>query len=125
MVWMALGLQSRNQRSSPRVDALLRVKGELVPVDFPIRILNLNRTGFAVLSEVRFRVGQRLVFRLSGIDGPSVLVPAAAVHVEPRRGAPGLFMTGFKFQPQHPGAVVPEADILELLTAIAPPGFKI
>src|SRR5579871_423049 len=46
---MALGLQSRNQRRSPRVDVLLRVKGELVPVGFPIRVFNLNRTGFAVL----------------------------------------------------------------------------
>lgn len=122
---MALGLQSRNQRSSPRVDALLRVKGELVPIDFPVRILNLNRTGFAVLSEVRFRAGQRLVFRLSGLDGPSVQVAAAAVHIEPRRGAPGLFMTGFRFQPEDHGVVVPEADVLALLTAIAPTGFKI
>ena len=33
------------------MDALLRVKGELVPLDRPVRILNINRTGFAVLSE--------------------------------------------------------------------------
>lgn len=122
---MALGLQARNQRDSPRVDVLLRVKGELVPIGSPIRILNLNRTGLAVLSEVRFRSGERLVFRLTGKGGQCVQVAAAAVHTEPRRGAPGLFMTGFEFQPEHVGAVVPEADILELLAAVAPAGFRI
>lgn len=122
---MALGRQSRNQRRSPRVDVLLRVKGELVPVGFPIRIFNLNRTGFAVLSEVRFRVGQRLQFRLTGIGGPEVNVGAAAVHAEPVRTSPGWYMTGFTFQPHRPGGTVPEAAILELLAAVAPAGFKV
>jgi hypothetical protein len=71
---VALGLHARNQRRSCRVDALLRVKGELVPLRHPITIFNLNRTGFAVLSEARFRSGQRLEFRLTGIAGPSVHV---------------------------------------------------
>ena len=122
---MALGRQSRNQRVSPRVDVLLRVKGELVPVGFPIRILNINRTGLAVLSEVKFRSGQRLDFRLTGIGGPSVQVTAAAVHTQPQGNSPGLYMTGFTFQPERPGAVVPEADIPQLIAAVAPVGFKI
>lgn len=122
---MALGLQSRNQRRSPRVDVLLRVKGELVPVGFPIRVFNLNRTGFAVLSEVRFRSGERLNVRLTGIPGPSVLVSAAAVHTQSRPGAPGLYVTGFTFQPDGTSGVVPDAAIRELLAAVAPKGFQI
>lgn len=122
---MALGLRARNQRRSPRVDVLLRVKGELVPVRFPITLFNLNRTGFAALSEVRFRTGDRLTVRLTGIRGPSVLVSAAAVHSESRPGSPGLYLSGFIFQPDQKGGVVPEADIRELLAAVAPAGFRI
>jgi hypothetical protein len=121
---MALGLRARNQRRSPRVDVLLRVKGELVPVRFPITIFNLNRTGFAVLSEVRFRAGERLDFRLTGIRGPSVLVTAAAVHIESRPNSSGLFLTGFVFQPGRQDGVVPEAAIRQLIVAVAPKGFK-
>ena len=122
---MALGRQSRNQRASPRVDVLMRVKGEMVPVSSPIRIFNLNLTGFAVLSEVRFRIGQRLNFRLTGPGGSAVHVTAAAVHTMPRPGAPGLYQTGFEFRPERPGQEVPEADIRKLLAAVAPKGFKI
>ncbi|MEZ5316513.1 MAG: PilZ domain-containing protein [Vicinamibacterales bacterium] len=122
---MALGLQSRNQRSSPRVDVLLRVKGELVPVGFPIRVLNLNRTGFAVLSEVSFRSGQRLHIRLTGPGVAAVEVSAVAVHTQPRRTSPGVYMTGFTFQPDGPDGALPEAAIRELLIAVAPDGFKV
>lgn len=122
---MALGRQARNQRSSPRVDVLLRVKGELVPIGSPIRVLNLNRTGFAVLSEVRFRHGQRVVARLAGIGSPAIEVAAAAVHTEPRPSAPGVYMTGFEFQFERSGNDAPETRILDLLAAVAPAGFKI
>jgi hypothetical protein len=106
------------------VDVLLRVKGELVPLGFPVRILNLNRTGFAVLSEVRFRSGERLDFRLTDIRGASVHVTAAAVHTQPLRSSPGMYVTGFTFQPGRRGGVVDEATILELIASIAPAGFK-
>ena len=122
---MALGLSSRNQRRSPRVDVLLRVKGELRPVSFPIRIFNLNRTGCAVLSEVRFRMGERLNFRLTGIRGPSVDVTAAAVHTESLPDSPGRYVTGFTFEPDRSTGVVPEAAIRELLVAVAPAGFQV
>jgi hypothetical protein len=122
---MAIGLQSRNQRSSPRIDVLLRVKGELVPIGVPVRILNVNRTGFAVLSEMRFRSGDRLHIRLTGPGVPTVEVSAAAVHTQERDGAPGLYTTGFTFQPDRPGGEVPESDIHALLAAVAPAGFKV
>ncbi len=107
------------------MDALLRVKGELVPLRHRISILNLNRTGFAVLSEVRFRSGERLAFQLTGIGGPSVHVTAAAVHTQSLPDAPGLYQTGFEFQPERPGGAVPEAAIRQLVVAIAPAGFHV
>jgi hypothetical protein len=107
------------------VDVLLRVKGELVAVDFPIRMLNMNRTGFAVLSEARFRSGQRLHIRLTGPGTSRVEVTAVAVHTQPRETSPGVYMTGFEFQPEPPDAALPEAAIRELLTAVAPAGFKV
>ena len=122
---MALGLNSRNQRRSPRVDVLLRLRGELVPIGFPIRIFNLNRTGFAVLSEVRFRPGERLDFRLTPIRGPSLHVTAAAVHTRPLPDSPGRYVTGFTFQPHRPDGAVPEAAIRELIAAVAPAGFQV
>jgi hypothetical protein len=120
-----LGLQSRNQRRSHRVDVLLRVKGELVPLSCPITIFNLNRTGFAVLSEARFRLGERLDFRLMGIGGSSVHVTAAAVHTQSLHDSPGLYLTGFTFQPGRPSGVVPEAAIRQLIAAVAPAGFQV
>jgi hypothetical protein len=122
---MALGRQARNQRVSPRVDVLLRVKGELVPLGFPVRILNINRTGFAVLSEVRFRSGERLDFRLTDIRGPSIHVTAAAVHTQPLREAPGMYLTGFMFQSGRRGGGVDETAICRLIASIAPAGFKV
>jgi hypothetical protein len=122
---MAPGPQGRNQRRSPRIDVLLRVRGELVPAGFPVTIVNVNRTGFAVLSEVRFRAGDRVELRLVAIDGPSVTVAGAAVHAQSLGGSPGIFMTGFTFQPARPGGAVPAADIHRLVAAVAPAGFKI
>jgi len=97
----------------------------LVPVNVPIRLLNLNRTGFAVLSEARFRSGHRLHLRLSGPGVPTIEVTAVAVHTQPRETSPGVYMTGFMFRPERPNADVPEAAIRELLTAVAPAGFKV
>ena len=121
---MALGRQGRNQRRSPRIDVLLRVRGALVPPDFPITILNVNRTGFAVLSQVWFREGDRVDLRLKAVAGPSVQVTAAAVHAQPVHDSPGLYKTGFIFEPERPDRAVPEADILQLVAAVAPAGFK-
>jgi hypothetical protein len=120
---MALGIHARNQRRSPRVDVLLRIKGELVPVRSPITIFNLNRTGFAVLSETMFRAGDRMDFRLTAVGGPSVLVTATAVHTQSLHDSPGLYMTGFRFQPGAAGGV-PDAAIRQLIAAVAPAGFQ-
>lgn len=107
------------------MDVLLRVKGELVPLSCPITIFNLSETGFAVLSEARFRSGERLEFRLKGIRTPLVHVAAAAVHTQPLRDSPGLYMTGFAFRFGRSGDAAPEAAIRQLIAAVAPAGFKV
>ena len=125
---MAVGLQRRNQRHSLRVDVLLRVKGELVPVDFAITVVNLSRTGFALISAVRFRAGDRLNFRLTGMRGnagPSVDVTASAVHTQSLSGSPGRFLTGFSFQPDRTTGAVPDDAIRDLIAAAAPAGVRL
>jgi hypothetical protein len=107
------------------VDVLLRVKGELVPVGFPIRILNLNRTGFAVLSEARFRSGERLHIRLKGPGAAAVEVTGVAVHTQASLTSPGIYTTGFTFPAERSGALVRELLVEDLLTALAPAGFKV
>jgi hypothetical protein len=107
----------------PRVDVLLRVKGELVPVGFAIRILNLSRTGFALISEARFRAGDRIDVRLSSKRGPCVQVAATATHTRPLATSRGLFVTGFAFRPLS-SAVVPDEAVSALLAAVAPAGFR-
>jgi hypothetical protein len=96
-----------------------------VPPSCPITVFNLNTTGFSVLSEARFRSGERLEFRLSGIGTPSVHVTAAAVHTQSLSKSPGLYMTGFTFEPSRAGDAVPHAAIRELISKVAPAGFKI
>src|SRR6186997_3444817 len=115
---MALGRQHR----APRVDVLLRVKGELVPVDFPIRIFNLSRTGFALISEARFRSGERVEVILTAVTGPSVRVSATAVHTQPLPDSPGWFVAGFQFRPGRGTGVLPEAAIRQLIEAVKPAG---
>ena len=121
---MALGLHNRNQRGAPRVDVLLRVKGELVPIDFDVSILNISRTGFALISATRFRGGDRLDLRLTGKQGPPVHVTAAAVHSQMLVTSPGRYVTGFRFEPGRDGGAVPDDDIARLLASVAPTGFK-
>ena len=122
---MAPGVQPRNRRRSPRIDVLLRVKGELAPVGSPVTILNVNRTGFALLSEVWFRPGARVELRMMAINGPSVQIAGIARQAQPVQRASGLYMTGFSFEPVRYGGTVPEDDIRRLIEAVAPEGFKV
>jgi hypothetical protein len=107
------------------VDVLLRVKGELVPISFAITVVNLSRAGFALISPVRFRSGDRLDFRLTAKKGPSVHVTAAAVHTQRLSSSPGLFVTGFSFQAGRGGrGALPDDAIRQLIAAVAPARFR-
>ena len=106
------------------MDVLLRVNGELVPGGVDIAVLNVSRTGFAVISAARFRAGECLEFRLTAKNGPSVHVSAAAVYTRPLPNAAGLFVTGFTFRPGRITRTVPDVALVALIGAVAPEGFR-
>lgn len=115
----------RDLRRAPRVDVLTRVRGELLPIDAPITILNLSRTGFAMVSELSFLPGQSLDFRLTAANGVIVSVTAQAVHHRPHPKARGQYLTGFRFVPGRLTGIVPQAAIDQLIDAVVPAGSLI
>ena len=110
----------RDLRRAPRVDVLLRIRGRLLPIEQPIVIVNLSRSGFAILSESPFETGQVLNFRLTGDNGVSVNVTAEAVHYRANPTGRGKYLTGFRFIPGRLTGIVPKAVIDELIDAIVP-----
>lgn len=115
----------RDLRRAPRLDVLWRVRGELVPIDARITILNLSRTGFAIVSELSFLPGQSLDFRLAGENGAVVSVTAQAVHHRPHPKVHGQYLTGFRFVPGRLTGIVPQAAIDQLIEAVVPVGSLI
>jgi hypothetical protein len=108
----------RDQRRSPRIEVLMRVKGQLVAVDTSVLIHDLSRTGFGALSQVRFQAGQTLDFRLVGDDASPVDVTARAVHTQPLPQRPGWYRTGFMFVPGRLMGLVPQILIDQLIAAV-------
>jgi hypothetical protein len=111
----------RDRRREPRVDVVMRVKGELVRPDKPILVHDLSRSGFAVLSQIAFGSGQLLDFRLTGEDGTAVTVTAQAIHSKPMPASPGTFLSGFMFVPGRLTGLVPQALIDRLIATVAEP----
>ena len=123
--WVASPLpvqQVRLSRRAPRIDVLMRVQGQLVPVGAQVLILNLSRTGFAVVSRLAFAPGATLDFRLVAETGVSARVTAEAVHTRPRPGVPGEHVTGFKFVPGRMTGIIPLSSIDKLIDAVTPAG---
>lgn len=107
-------------RKSPRIDVLMRVNGQLVPIGTPVAVHDLSRTGFAALSEQTFEPGETLDFRLVGPNGETVLVTAEAVHSRPVPGTPSLKLVGFKFVPGSMTGMLPRVLIDRLIDAVSP-----
>ncbi|ODS51855.1 MAG: hypothetical protein ABS36_18965 [Acidobacteria bacterium SCN 69-37] len=59
------------------------------------------------------------------LGASTIDIAAVAVHTQPRPTSPGVYMTGFEFQPARPDAEVPDASIRTLLTTVAPAGFRV
>ena len=100
----------------------MRVQGQLVPVGAQVLILNLSRSGFAVVSRLAFAPGATLDFRLIAETGVSARVTAEAVHTRPRAGVPGEHVTGFKFVPGRMTGIIPLSSIDKLIDAVTPAG---
>ena len=115
---MALLPPGRERRQSPRIEVARRVKGNLVVLDTEIVIHDLSRTGFAVVSELRFDEGQLLDFRLSTTGSPDVTVAAEAVHSRPLPPSRHLYLTGFRFLAGKMTGQVPQSRIDRLIEAV-------
>jgi len=109
----------RDQRRAPRVDVIMHVRGQVVPVGAPIHVHNLSRTGFAVVSRLPFERGQTLGFRLTAADAPPVLVNARAIHTRPLHDRPELHLSGFQFVAGELTGLVPHALIDQLIAAVS------
>jgi len=111
----------QERRRAPRVDVMMRVKGQLVRPDTPILVHDLSRSGFAALSQMPFEQGQLLDFKLTGDDGTTVTVTAQAMHSRPMPTGQGLFLSGFMFVPGRLTGLVPQALIDRLIATVADP----
>ena len=108
----------RERRQSPRIEVARRVKGELITLDTEIVIHDLSRTGFAVVSQLKFDRGQLLDFRLTTTGSPDVVVAAEAVHSRPLAPSRNLYLTGFKFLAGKMTGQVPQSRIDRLIEAV-------
>ena len=115
---MALQPPGRERRQSPRIEVARRVKGQLISLDTEIVIHDLSRTGFAVVSPLRFDQGQLLDFRLTASGSPDVTVAAEAVHSRPLAPSKNLFLTGFRFLAGKMTGQVPQSRIDRLIEAV-------
>jgi hypothetical protein len=113
-----MGWTGPEQRKSPRIAVLMRVRGELVDVRTPIIIHDLSRTGFAVVSRMAFPAGESLDFRLEGGGEPTIAVTARAVHTRPFGASPNLHLSGFEFVPGPLTGLIPQAAIDRLFEAM-------
>ena len=81
-VALAPNLRGPEQRRAPRVEVLRRLSGTLIPVGSPILISDLSHTGFGAVSDIDFRPGDMLDFRLETATD-HVIVTARVVHSRP------------------------------------------
>jgi PilZ domain len=115
---MARRWNGRDPRRSPRVEVLMRVRGELVPTRTPILVHDLSGTGFGIISLVPFKPGETLDFRLKGPGGKTISLTARAVHSHPMPAVPSLHLSGFTFVPGVLTDLVPQVLIDQLIEAV-------
>ena len=112
-----MGWSGPDQRRAPRIDVLRRVSGCLIPIDSPIVVHDLSRTGFGAVSHIGFQAGDILDFRLE-TDRESITVTARVVHTRPWANSRELFFTGFEFVPGKLMGLVQESRIDKLIEAV-------
>ena len=114
---VTMGWSGPDQRRAPRIDVLRRVRGILVPLESPVVIHNLSRTGFAAVSHIDFRPGDVLNFRFeSGVE--SFTIAARVVHTRPANSAQLFFLTGFEFVTGEMFGLAPLSRIDQLVDAV-------
>jgi hypothetical protein len=92
----------------------------LTSIDQAIVVHDLSRSGFSVVSQLPFAVGETLDFQLVADDGSEVHVTAESVHTRPVSGSDSLHFSGFRFVPGRLTGAVPYASVDKLIDAISP-----
>jgi hypothetical protein len=95
-----------------------RVKGHVLPLETPIEVHDLSRTGFSVISAEPFKRGDTLEFHLIGDDGTVVRVAARAVHSRQIESPRPLHLSGFMFVPGAMTGRVPQVLIDQLIESV-------
>ena len=95
---------------------LRRVSGTLIPVESPIAIHDLSHLGFATVSQIDFRPGDILDFRLE-TPTEKLAVTARVVHSRPLGTSADEFFTGFEFVPGNLLGLPPLSRLERLIEA--------
>jgi hypothetical protein len=87
------------QRRSPRIEILGHVQGRLEASTVPGRVLDVNISGFGLLTARQFGIGSTHRFRFTLPDGVTALLSATVVHCDrrPTRDGSDLYLAGFRF----------------------------
>ena len=112
-----MGWREPDQRRAPRIDVLRRVSGTLVPLDSPVVVHDISRTGFGAVSHIDFRPGDTLDFRLE-VGRERFTIAARVVHTRPVAKSAELFFTGFEFIPGEMFGLPPLSRIDQLIEAV-------
>lgn len=109
-----------NRRSTPRLEVLGRLHGQIVSLDVPIAIGNIGLGGFSAESVMPFPLGARHQFRFTTARPVEVNIRAVVVHRRPAYSPDGLtyFITGFAFV--HDPMRDTAGDIRLLLASMVP-----
>ena len=105
-----MGWRGAEQRRAPRIEVLRRVRGTLIPIDSPVVVQDLSRSGFGAVSHIDFRLE-------SGRD--SLTVTARVVHSRAFGNSSELFVTGFEFVRGELLGLTQESRIDRLIEAVS------
>ncbi len=108
---------SSERRRAPRVDLVGQLRGELVPVDVPIRVREISLGGMSFETSEAFVVDSRHSFVLTLGDGAGVFVVGRVAYsrrLEDR--AEPMFITGIQFLDEDAGG--PGGDVGDLVRSV-------
>jgi hypothetical protein len=113
-----MSTKGSDRRRFPRLEALGRVDGCLLPAEAPLIVRDVSRGGFATESGIPFTPGAPYAFRFTTTDAQVFELTAVAVHCRLGHVSSDgrqAFVTGFEFLPSHTNTRAVEA-LLETLS---------
>jgi PilZ domain-containing protein len=113
--------QTAEHRRSPRIEILGHVQGRLEASGVSARVLDVNISGFGLLTSRPFTIGSTHRFRFTLPDGVTALLTATAVHCDrrPTRDGSDLYLAGFRFveKPERGGDTT-AGDLLDKIRSV-------